>query len=68
MAHIVVAVPAVKDDDLPETLKHLYALSSWRQDLTVVAREQISEYGRLKKAGYVAEVVEIIRAGIAADR
>ena len=28
MAHIVVAIPAVKDDDLPETLKHLYALSS----------------------------------------
>ena len=32
MAHIVVSIPAVGDDDLPETLRHLYALSSRKHD------------------------------------
>lgn len=50
MAHIVVSIPAVEDDDLPETLMHLYALSSRKHDLTVVVHEQCSEHGQLPVA------------------
>ena len=46
MAHIVVAIPAVEDSDLPETLKHLYALSSRQHELTVVVHEQCSTHGQ----------------------
>ena len=47
MAHIVVAIPAVEDSDLPETLRHLYALSSRHHELTVVVHEQCSTHGQL---------------------
>ncbi len=47
MAHIVVAIPAVEDSDLPETLRHLYALSSRQHELTVVVHEQCSTHGQL---------------------
>jgi len=45
VTHIVVAIPAMNDDDLVETLKHLFALSSRRHKLTVVVHEQVSRYG-----------------------
>ena len=47
MAHIVVAIPAVEDSDLPETLMHLYALSSRQHELTVLVHEQCSQHGQL---------------------
>lgn len=50
MKHIVVAIPAIEDDDLPETLAHLYALSSRRHDITVVVHEQVSQHGRIEPA------------------
>lgn len=50
MAHIVVGIPALDDDDLPETVAHLYALSSRRHDITVVVHEQVSEHGRIDTA------------------
>ena len=45
---IVVSIPAMNDSDLPETLSHLFALSSRKFKISVIVLEQCSNYGQLE--------------------